>query len=79
MDYLSYLEAFDPKTLRSMVRILRRGYTLEDIDKYLNRNKTPALQPKIRLVKPCCGGDKVDKQVKAFREKQKRLRMERSR
>jgi len=32
--------------------------------------------PKVRLEKPCCGG-KIDKEVKAFREKQKRLRMER--
>ena len=33
--------------------------------------------PRVRLEKPCCGGNKVDRQVKAFREKQRRLRMER--
>jgi len=31
--------------------------------------------PKVRLERPCCGG-KIDRQVKTFREKQRRLRME---
>lgn len=72
MKDLSYLQAFMPKVLRSARRILEKGFTAEDIDRFLEEPK----KPMIRLVKPCCGGDKVDKQVKAFREKQRRLRME---
>ena len=72
---LSYLQAFSPKVLRAARRILEKGFTAEDINKFL---EVPD-RPKIRLVKPCCGGKKVDEQVKAFREKQKRLRMERAR
>ena len=68
----SYLQAFTPKALRSARRILEKGFTTEDIDRFL---KKPT-EPIIRLVKPCCGGEKVDEQVEAFREKQKRLRME---
>ena len=70
---LSYLQAFPSKVLRATRKILEKGFTTEDIDRFLER----PTEPKIRLVKPCCGGKKVDEQVEAFREKQKRLRMER--
>jgi len=76
---LSYLDAFGSKALRETRRIMKHGTTVEDIDKYLNEDKAPALQPVIRLEKPCCGEGKIDKQVKAFREKQKKLKVERSR
>ena len=79
MRDLSYLQAFPSKVLRAARRILEKGFTAEDIDKFLGTPRAKLEEPRIRLVKPCCGGDKVDKQVKAFREKQKRLRMERSR
>lgn len=73
MKDLSYLQAFTPKALRSARRILEKGFTAEDIDRFLEEPK----KPMIRLVKPCCGGNKVDKQVRAFRDKQRKLKMER--
>jgi len=42
---LSYLQAFSPKILREARRILSKGFTAEDIDKYLGGNEP---KPEIR-------------------------------
>ena len=39
MKDLSYLQAFSPKILREAKRILSKGFTVEDIDSFLNSNK----------------------------------------
>ena len=36
---LSYLQAFSPKILREAKRILCKGFTADDIDRFLNNNK----------------------------------------
>ena len=84
MKDFSYLQAFSPNVLKGAQMILEKGFTIEDINEFLGRPRVPTVPQKAlrgisqsRLVKPCCGGSKVDKQVRAFREKQKRLRVER--
>ena len=42
------------------------------------RNPVNSRAPRTRLEKPCCGGNKVDKQVKAFRERQRKLKVEKA-
>ena len=86
MRDLSYLQAFDPKAIRSARRIIAKGFTVEDIDEYLENmdkyKETPTEvkeKPKSllkRLEKPCCGEGKVDAAVAAFREKQRKKRGE---
>jgi DNA-binding transcriptional MerR regulator len=44
MKDLSYLQVFGSKTLRSVKRILEKGFTLEDIDAYLTENKDPTFE-----------------------------------
>ncbi len=39
MKDLSYLQAFSPKVLREARRILSKGFTAEDIDKFLKNAK----------------------------------------
>ena len=38
---LSYLDAFKLKTLRSVRRILRKGFTIEDIDRFFDQSEPP--------------------------------------
>jgi len=40
MKDLSYLNAFSPKILREAKRILSKGFTLEDINNFLNNNES---------------------------------------
>ena len=81
MKDFSYLQAFSPSVLKGARMILEKGFTIEDINEFLGRPRVPTVPQegvsRVRLVRPCCGGNKVDKQVKAFREKQKELRAER--
>jgi len=39
MKDLSYLQAFSPKILREARRIICKGFTAEDIDKFLEPSK----------------------------------------
>lgn len=48
---LSYLEAFDQKALRSVKRILEKGFTLEDINKFLEQPKADMTPEKAELMK----------------------------
>jgi len=52
----------------------------EDILDYIESQKSvpPVRRVGQTLERPCCG-DKIDEQVEAFKEKQKKLRMERAR
>ena len=63
MKDLSYLEVFDSKTLRSTKRILSKGFTLEDIDRFLEETKVSMTPKKAELMKKMgwelkkpCGG-----------------------
>jgi len=47
MKDLSYLQAFSPKILREARRVIGKGFTAEDIDKFLEVNKLP-VNKKIR-------------------------------
>jgi len=83
---LSYLQVFSPKVLRGARRILEKGFTLEDINRFLEQSGIPKGvktgnpgNPGTKLEKPCCGEGKIDKQVEAFKEKQRKLRIGRSR
>jgi len=40
MKDLSYLQAFSPKILRETKRILCKGFTVEDIDRFLKGSST---------------------------------------
>jgi len=60
MKDLSYLEAFSPKVLRETRRILRKGFTTEDIDSFLGSKRvqigTPTLGARpIREKRNCKG------------------------
>lgn len=92
MKDLSYLQVFPVKVIRSARMIIAKGFTVEDINKYLE-NLEPIIQgnfaavvdrrpviskPGTKLEKPCCGGNKVDKQVEAFRERQRKLKVEKA-
>ena len=73
---LSYLEAFSPKTLRSVRRVLKKGFTIEDLDRFFGQSETPRvaresgkaeLMKKMgwELKKPCGGcKDKKKEEVK---------------
>lgn len=63
--------------IREARRIINHGITVEDIDRFMRNPEGFEGASAIGLEKPCCGGDKVDAEVKAFREKQERLRVER--
>ena len=86
MKDLSYLNAFDSKAIRSAKRIIAKGFTVEDLDEYLE-NEEKYLGPPVmkeeeakavlkRLKRPCCGGGEIDAAVAAFREKQRKKRGE---
>ena len=49
MKDISYLQAFSPKILREAKRILCKGFTAEDIDKFLG--KQMQLKPSRRIPK----------------------------
>jgi len=55
-----------------------KGVSRKDLSRVLDRRRLKAGSNRVtKLETPCCGGSKIDKQVKAFREKQRRLKMER--
>jgi len=85
MKDFSVLDVFSRGFLQDALNLMRimeaRGLTREDIRDCVKRKESvvePAPQRAVQLEKPCCGGGKVDEQVKAFREKQKRLKQGRS-
>jgi len=45
MKDLTYLNAFSPKILREARRILSKGFTLEDINNFLNDNESVIVRP----------------------------------
>ena len=51
MKDLSYLNAFSPKILRETKRILFKGFTLVDIDNFLNNNESVIVRP-VKRAKP---------------------------
>lgn len=74
MKDLSYLQAFPTKVLRSMRRVLKCGFTLEDIDVFLENpdaHQKPVNALAGKLEKPCCGDSKIDKELVENRAKQK--------
>ena len=87
MKDLSYLNAFDSKAIRSAKRIIAKGFTVEDLDKYL-KDEEKYLGPPIemdrdaaksiltKMEKPCCGEGKIDSQVRIFKMKQRKRRGE---
>lgn len=77
MKDLSYLQAFPTKVLRSMRRVLKCGFTLEDVETFLENpdaHQKPVEGENAlagRLEKPCCGDSKIDKELAEARAKQK--------
>lgn len=77
MKDLSYLQAFPIKVLRSMRKVLKCGFTLEDIDTFLENpdaHQRPINALTGKMERPCCGEGKIDKELQGYKAKQRGLR-----
>jgi len=82
MEASEVLERYPASFLEDVLLFMdfldHKGVSRRDLSKVLDRRRSKTGSSKVtKLEKPCCGGSKIDKQVKAFREKQRRLKMER--
>ena len=93
MKDLSYLQAFSYSVLSGVRMVMEKGFTIKDINDFLGRPRMAAIPKQVgseesrgeettkssatKLEKPCCGGE-IDKQVEAFREKQRELKVEKA-
>ena len=63
MKDLSYLQVFGSKTLRTVKRILEKGFTVEDIDAYLSESRNPIFEKEDFAKMP------VSKKYEIFKER----------
>lgn len=74
MKDLSYLQVFSHKVLRVTLMIMRKGFTSEDIEAFIENHDKPQVTGKAiagRLERPCCGDGEIDKELAENRAKQK--------